>query len=181
MQHKTKTARDEADRHARRLHDLQHQHERLLQLYYRDGVSIEVMQQEQARITREQLEVDRWQQLARLQIDDVMQALDEALLLIDTNRVFYDELPEHERRLLNLALFDDFLIEEASDELVIEPHRDETYVILRQFADEVLGARLAPRHVARPAAAPKRDNPGPLSLGRGSGDAMRTLNHPLIA
>jgi hypothetical protein len=48
-------------------------------------------------------------------------------------------LPEHERRLLDLALFDDFLIEEADDELAVTEQSEETYLVLRQFADEVMG------------------------------------------
>lgn len=74
MHAKTKVARDEADRHARRLRDLETQHEKLLQLYYRDGVSIETMQQEQARIKLERAEVERWQQIALVQVDNVVQS-----------------------------------------------------------------------------------------------------------
>jgi len=96
------------------------------------------MQQEQARIKHEQSEVERWQLSARVQVDDVVQALDEALRLIDGTSIGYDDLSEQERRLLNLAIFDDFLIEEDTDRLTIQPQREETYVVLRQFADEVM-------------------------------------------
>jgi hypothetical protein len=72
---KTKVARDEADRHARRLQDLERQQKKMLQLYYRDGISIEVMQQEQTRIKRERAEVKRRQQIAVGQIEDIMEAL----------------------------------------------------------------------------------------------------------
>ncbi len=112
VQAKTQVARDEADRHARRLRDLERQQEKMLQLYYRDGISIEVMQQEQIRIKRERAEVERWQQIAVGQVEDIMEALNIALLLIDRERLIYDELVAIERRLLNLQLFDDFLIEE---------------------------------------------------------------------
>ena len=100
-----------------------------------------------------------------------MQALDEALRLIDGTSIRYDQLLEHERRLLNLAIFDDFLIEDDGDGLAIEPQREETYVVLRQFADEIIGRSRPdspPAGLVPADAAGNEANPSPLSLGQGS-------------
>jgi site-specific DNA recombinase len=170
IEQKSVVARTEADRHTRRLEDLERQHHKLLQLYYRDGVSLELMQQEQARIARERVDVERWQQTAQIQVDELMQALDEALALVD-GRLVYDELPAHERRLLNLALFDDFVIEEQDGGLQIEPEREQTYVVLRQFADLVMAdGKPTSRPTNAPMAAGRGPdaNAGPVFLGQGS-------------
>ena len=195
---KSKVARDEAKRHERRLAELKHQQKRLLELYYQGGVSIELMREEQERIDSEGAQVRKWQHAAEAQIDDVLAALDEALLLIDRRSVRYEELPEHERRLLNLAIFDDFLIEEVDDEepqtsrhathglpITVTPHYEQTYVVLRQFADAVtadendqarrnargdgaLASARQPQAALRASQGLPNANPSPRYAGQGS-------------
>ena len=64
------------------MRELTGQQQKLVQLYYRDAISVEVLQAEQQRIANEQAQVERWQSQAVAQVDDVMQALDDALLLL---------------------------------------------------------------------------------------------------
>lgn len=55
----TKVARNDAERHARRVRELISQQRKLLGLYYDDGVSKEVLQTEQQRINAEQATAQR--------------------------------------------------------------------------------------------------------------------------
>jgi len=165
MEAKSKVARDEARRHERRLGELKRQQKRLLELYYQGGVSIEVMREEQDRIDTEGGQVRKWQQAAEAQVDEVLAALDEALLLIDRRSVRYEELSEQERRLLNLAIFDDFLIEEADEEgeeetgswtgtqlsITVTPHYERTYALLREVADALARGQGPPHWGSQPA------------------------------
>jgi hypothetical protein len=61
-------ARKEASRHARRLRELTGQQQKLVHLYYDQGVSKEVMKAEQERIEAEQAQVERWQAAAANEI-----------------------------------------------------------------------------------------------------------------
>jgi site-specific DNA recombinase len=79
----TEVARSEAKRHERRVGELGGQQQKLLQLYYKGGISDEVMRAEQERIEVERAEVERWSNTAQREVEDVMQALDDALVLID--------------------------------------------------------------------------------------------------
>lgn len=45
----------------RRLRELAAQQKNLVQLYYRDAISIEVLKAEQKRIKKEQAQIDKWQ------------------------------------------------------------------------------------------------------------------------
>jgi site-specific DNA recombinase len=85
----TETARKEASRHARRLRELTDQQQKLVHLYYDQGVSKEVLKAEQARIEDEQAQVERWQAAAASEIADVDQALSDALILIDAGTAPY--------------------------------------------------------------------------------------------
>lgn len=71
-----------AEQHARRLRELTAQQQKLVQLYYRDAVSIEVLEAEQSRLEAERAQVERWQQVAHTEVTDVMKALDHALELV---------------------------------------------------------------------------------------------------
>ena len=95
---RAQVARTESERHARRLRELTTQQQKLVQLYYRDAVSEDVLRAEQARITAEQAQVEQWAQSAQHQVDDVMAALDEALLLVDAHQRAYDLASESQRR-----------------------------------------------------------------------------------
>ena len=128
-------AHSEGERHARRLRELTAQQQKLVQLYYRDAVSEDVLRAEQARITDEQAQVQIWEQAAKHQVDDVMAALDEALGLVDSHQRAYDHASESRRRLLNLAVFEHFTIHEEPDELIVEPQLEAFYDQLMDFAD----------------------------------------------
>jgi ABC-type branched-subunit amino acid transport system ATPase component len=127
IEKRAQVARTESERHARRLRELTTQQQKLVQLFYRDAVSEDVLKAEQARITHEQAQVEQWAQSARHQVDDVMAALDEALQLVDAHQRAYDLASESQRRLLNLAIFEHFTIHEEADEVIIEPQLEAFY------------------------------------------------------
>jgi site-specific DNA recombinase len=100
-----KVARSDADRHARRVRELIAQQQKLLELYYDDGVSKEVLQAEQQRIKAEQATAERLAAAANHEVAEVDQALSDALALIDERRVPYLTGSATERRLINLAIY----------------------------------------------------------------------------
>ena len=110
VQAKTKVARRESARHTRRLHDLTGEQQKLVQLYYKGGVSEEVLKAEQARIESERTKARRWSQAATGEVKDVMQALKDALSLIDQRRLPYLTANSTERRLINQAIFHRLII-----------------------------------------------------------------------
>jgi hypothetical protein len=101
----TKAARDDAERHARRVRELVSQQQKLLTLYYDDGVSKEVLQTEQQRINAGQTTAQRLADAANHEVADVDQALSDALLLIGSRRAPYLTGNATERRLINLAIY----------------------------------------------------------------------------
>ena len=154
-----------------------------MQLFYRDAVSEDVLHAEQARITAEQAQVEHWAKAAQHQVDDVMAALDEALLLVDRHQRAYDSATESQRRLLNLAVFEHFTIFKEADDVLIEPQLEAFYDQLMDHAD-ALQAGAGPeagqagepqtQPAALAAATGARDrlgrdaNPSPISWGRSS-------------
>ena len=68
----------EADRHTRRLHELTGQQQKLVQLYYKGGVSEEVMKPSRAHRGRA-AKAQRWSDAAKRQVEDVIGALEDAL------------------------------------------------------------------------------------------------------
>lgn len=110
---KALVAERESARHARRLRELTAQQQKLVQLAYRELVSDEVLKAEQNRIEAERAEAKRWATAAVQEVEDVMQALDDALSLIDAGTLPYASGSPLERRLLNQALFEVLLVENA--------------------------------------------------------------------
>ena len=135
VEDKAQISRSEGERHARRLRELTTQQQKLVQLFYRDAVSEDVLHAEQARIAEEQAQVEQWTQAAQHQVDDVMAALDEALLLVDRHQRAYDSATESQRRLLNLAVFEHFTIFKEADDVLIEPQLEAFYDQLMDHAD----------------------------------------------
>ncbi len=187
IEKRAQVARTESERHARRLRELTTQQQKLVQLFYRDAVSEDVLRAEQARITAEQAQVEQWAQSAQHQVDDVMAALDEALLLVDAHQRAYDLASASQRRLLNLAIFEHFTIHEEADEVIIEPRLEAFYEQLMDCADALRptnahgpesGRQTATAARPRPAALPaptgarirpiREANPSPIAWGRGS-------------
>jgi site-specific DNA recombinase len=106
-------ARKEASRHARRLRELTSQQQKLVHLYYDQGVSKEVLKAEQQRIETEQTQVERWQAAAASEIADVDHALSDALVLIDAGTTPYLNGSATERRLINLAVYVMLLVSDS--------------------------------------------------------------------
>jgi len=76
-------ARKEAEKHNRHLRTLQDEQQKLVQLYYKGGVSEEVLQAEQTRIESERTQSERLAQAASHEADDVLEALDDALAIVE--------------------------------------------------------------------------------------------------
>ncbi len=125
VEQRVSTARQESARHGRRSKELTKQQQKLVNLYYQDAISVEVLKKEQARIEQEQADAHRWQQTADVQVQKVMKVLDEALALVDRHECAYEEAESYERRMLNRSLFSRIWVENhdenASDGAVSEP------------------------------------------------------------
>ncbi len=105
VQAKAEVARRASERHTRRLRELTGQQQKLVQLYYNGGVSEEVLKAEQQRIEVEQTKAQQWADAATAEVEDVMGALEDALILLDDARVVYETLPDSSRRMVNQAIF----------------------------------------------------------------------------
>ncbi len=103
-------ARRDAERHARRVRELIAQQQKLVELYYDDGVSKDVLQAEQQRIQTEQATAERLAAAANFEATEVDQALADALLLIDAGILPYLTGNATERRLINLAIYETLLV-----------------------------------------------------------------------
>ncbi len=99
------TAKRESERHTRRLRELTGHQQKLIQLYYRNLVSEEALAAEQERIEQERTEARRWAEAAAHDGREVMEALDEALALVDAGRLPYSDASPQVRRLMNQAIF----------------------------------------------------------------------------
>jgi site-specific DNA recombinase len=156
---KVKLALREAERHARRLSELNTQQQKLVQLYYRDAVSLEVLRAEQQRIDAERAEVERWQAAAATEADDVTAALDEALLLADADTTPYAICDPAGRRLINQGLFVKLLVMTAD---TVEATLTPLYAELTALARGTTRPRRRDREVAanRPKRTKKNQDPG---------------------
>lgn len=168
---KTEIGRRESERHNRRLRELTDQQQKLVQLYYKDSISEEVLKAEQERIENERQTAQRWADAAEREVEDIMAALDDALILLDDNHIIYEAEPNHVRRLINQAIF---LALTVHDPDTIEAQRTPLYDEIARLADDLQEAKKAPEKAAkRPRTAknkalqPQKD-PDPLSRGRGS-------------
>ena len=159
---RAQTAARESARHQRRLRELHDQQQKLVQLYYRDAISEEVLHAEQQRITEERAQAERWTRAATEDAQTILEALEEALRLLDRDAVPYATATTSQRRLLNQALFTHITI--------IDPDTIETAPA--PLTTALLD--LARPHQARDttdgsmAQVRKMKNPGPLHQGRGS-------------
>ena len=166
----TEAARQEARRHSLRLHELTSQQQKLVQLYYKDSISEEVLKAEQERIENERQTAQRWADAAEREAEDVMAALDDALILLDDNHIIYEAEPNHVRRLINQAVF---LALTVHDPDTIETQLTPLYDEIARVARDLQEAKKAPQKAAkRPRTAknkalqPQKD-PDPLSRGPG--------------
>jgi hypothetical protein len=98
-------ARNQSEKHTRRLRDLQNEQQKLLQLFYRDGVDEDILQAEQQRISAERTQAERWLNTAKHETQEAEQALDEALAFIRGCHATYMDADAEQRRLMNQAIF----------------------------------------------------------------------------
>jgi hypothetical protein len=145
----TAEARKESDRHERRVRELiGHQH-KLLNLYYEDGVSKEVLQAQQKRLEAEQATAQRLADAAKFEVSELDQALSDALLLVDQRRVPYLTGSPTEKRLINLAVYKMLLVSASGDiEIQPTPLYVELVPLARELAIEAIQVR--PKMTAAP-------------------------------
>jgi site-specific DNA recombinase len=103
-------ARKQTEKHNRRLRDLQNEQQKLLQLFYRDGVDEDVLQAEQQRIEAERTQARRWITSATHETEEAETALDEALAIIQGCHATYLAADPELRRLMNQAIFTQLLV-----------------------------------------------------------------------
>jgi site-specific DNA recombinase len=168
---KTEVARRESARHTRRLRELTGEQQKLVQLYYRGGVSEDVLKAEQQRIETERTKAKRWADAAHRETQDVMAALDDALILLDDNHVIYETLPNSSRRLVNLAIFQTLIVRDPD---TIQAQRTPLYDELARLARNLQQAKKTPEKAPKRPRTPQnkgigsQDEPSPISKGRGS-------------
>lgn len=158
----TSAARNDADRHARRVRELIAQQQKLLHLYYEDGVSKEVLQAEQARIASEQATAQRLAAAAKFEVSDIAHALDDALALVDERRAPYIGGSSTEQRLINLAIYEMLLVSITGE---IEARPTALYGQLVPLARKL--AREQGRSRARSHSLPAQNGRDPVFRGHG--------------
>jgi site-specific DNA recombinase len=103
-------ARKQSEHHSRKLRTLQDEQQKLVQLYYKGGVSEEVLQAEQTRIESERTQAHHWVQAATHEASDIMDALDDALSIAGRCHETYIAGSPMLRRLMNQTMFERLLI-----------------------------------------------------------------------
>ncbi len=167
VESKAEVARRASQRHKRRLRELNGQQQKLVQLFYNGGVSEEVLQAEQKRISVEQTKAQQWADAAEAETRDVMDALEDALLLVDATTVIYERLPHSSRRLVNQAIF---LMLIVSDPDTVEAKRTKLYDELATVVRALQAAENSQKPAIRPQnkdESPQNDH-DPDFRGRGS-------------
>ncbi len=139
---KSEIARRESDRHNRRLHELIGEQQSLVQLYYKGGVSEEVLKAEQERIEAERAQAQQWADAADREVEDVMAALKDALLLLDETKIIYEALPNNVHRLVNQAVFVALTVRDPD---TIDAQRTPFYEALHQLAQALQEAHETPQ------------------------------------
>ncbi len=159
-------AREESEQHTRRLRTLQDEQQKLLRLYYRGGVSEDILIAEQARIETERTQARKLVETAAHEAEDIFEALDEALLLIGPNchAAYMSSPPEH-RRLLNQAIFQRLIV--TPDDIEDEPQP--VVADLHRLTRKAPAAPKAPKG--------RQKGRGPQFLG-GHGSHVDTLVRP---
>jgi site-specific DNA recombinase len=169
VQSKTEIARRESARHTRRLHDLTGEQQKLVQLYYKGGVSEEVLQAEQERIETERSKAQEWADAATREVEDVMAALDDGLAILDEH-VIYDDLPASARRLVNQAVFLAIIVSDPDN---VQAQRTPLYETIALVIQELRDIKERPKTRQKPTtpgnktASPQNDR-DPDFRGRGS-------------
>ncbi len=100
----------ELDQQRRRMRELENQRLKLLEARYADAVPLDLFKQEQERITKELAGAKQAIIRCQVEIDTIMQAVEEALLLCADAHRLYLSAPPEVRRQLNQAVFARFWI-----------------------------------------------------------------------
>ncbi len=114
-------ARKQSEQHSRRLRTLQDEQQKLVQLYYKGGVSEEVLEAEQKRIESERTQAHHWIEAASHEAEDVTEALEDALTIVGRCHETYLEASPMLRRLMNQVIFERLLIRSDSVECEQQP------------------------------------------------------------
>jgi site-specific DNA recombinase len=171
VQSKSEIARRESERHNRRLHELLGEQQSLVQLYYKGGVSEEVLKAEQERIEAERAQAQEWADAAEREVEDVMAALEDALLLLNVTQIIYEALPANIRRLVNQAVFLALVVRDPD---TIDAQRTPFFEALHQLAQALLEAEETPQTGQKRPRTPQdqagrpQDDHDPDFRGRGS-------------
>jgi hypothetical protein len=186
VQSKAEVARRNSERHARRLRELTGQQQKLLQAFYNGSVDEDVLKAEQERIEGERAQARKWAEAAVREAQDIMEALDNALLLLDQEQVIYETLPPSSRRLINQAVFVALIV---CDPDTIQADRTPLYEALAKLNRALQQGQKTPQASPKRPRTPQdkaprpQKEPGPFSGGRGSyigqmaGGAVRHLNY----
>jgi hypothetical protein len=168
---RAEVARRNSQRHARRLRELTGQQQKLLQAFYNGGVDEEVLHAEQERIETERTQARKWAEAAVREVQDVVDALDIALSLLDAEHVLYETLPTSSRRMVNQAIFQALIVHDPE---TIQAERTPLYEALASLNRTLQQPEKAPQTTTkrdrnrqnkdvRP-----QDDHDPFSWGRGS-------------
>jgi site-specific DNA recombinase len=166
---KAEVARRNSKRHDRRLRELTGQQQKLLQAFYNGGVDEDVLRAEQARIETERAQARKWAEAAVREVQDVMDALDNALLLLDDEHVLYETLPQSLRRMVNQAVFVALVV---CDPETIQAKHAPLYEALASLNRALQQPKNTPHKAAKRRRTPQNKTrpqiePDPFSGGRG--------------
>jgi hypothetical protein len=127
------------------------------------------MQAEQSQLEAERASAERWSAAAKRQVEDVDQALADALALIDLATVPYLTANPLERRLVNLAIYLMLLVSHP-DTIEAQPTAfyAQLTTLARQLAQEAAQEGRKPPHKAQSQEPRSQNERGPGSWGRGS-------------
>lgn len=115
LEERTALIRQEAERHERAVNRIESKQAKLIDLYYRDLVSDEVFEREQAKLKSERRDADRLRREATLQTQEVEAALNLALQRATEPQQVYLQATPIERRAMNRAVFERIEVGEHGD------------------------------------------------------------------
>jgi hypothetical protein len=96
----------EAKRHERTIKQIEATQQKLIQLFYNDRISEDVVAVEQDMLKAERRSADQLRTTATAQLDDVQEALELALSRVEQPQAIYRDGTPMERRVMNRAIFE---------------------------------------------------------------------------
>ncbi|MCP4307897.1 MAG: hypothetical protein GY788_24110 [bacterium] len=106
----------EVARQERRLNALRSERKKLLQAHYADAIPVDLLKEEQARITGEEIQAQRILDSCTLRFDEIERNLDQALTLVADCLEAYGQASNELRRIYNQAFFERIWIGEEGVE-----------------------------------------------------------------